>query len=187
MIMVVPLLNGEGHTLEKMVVEYEWTPPCCMECHVFGHTSQECPKTQSGKEVPKTQSDGFTTVQNRKNRGKNVDSDQPRHIEGIKLTKPKPKYVWSVKSSQPAAKSKTNTKDVNNMVKLRNKFTALQDKDEVFTLQDACESSSVKKNVGYSEQDAQSDSEVEEMASEYGSKVVTQKGESTPSEESPNV
>ncbi|GKB34518.1 hypothetical protein Tco_0879460 [Tanacetum coccineum] len=88
----------------------------------------------------------------------------------------KPKYAWSVKSSQPASKSKTNTKDVTNRVKLRNKFTVLQDKDKVFTIQDACESSSVKKNVVYSEQDAQSDSKVEEMASEYGSKVVTQKG-----------
>ncbi|GJY79275.1 hypothetical protein Tco_0485076 [Tanacetum coccineum] len=88
----------------------------------------------------------------------------------------KPKYAWSVKSSQPASKSKTNTKDVTNRVKLRNKFTVLQDKDKVFTIQDACESSSVKKNVVYSEQDAQSASKVEEMASEYGSKVVTQKG-----------
>nr|GEW93025.1 hypothetical protein [Tanacetum cinerariifolium] len=109
-----------------------------------GHTLEKM-------EVPETQSDGFTTVKNRKNKGKKVDSDQPRHIEGIKLTKPKPKYAWSVKSSQPASKSKTNTKDVTNG------------------------------NVGYSEHDAQSDSEVEEMALEYGSKAVTQKGTSNAS------
>ncbi|GKA54149.1 hypothetical protein Tco_0753098 [Tanacetum coccineum] len=42
--MVVLILNGEGHTMERMVVEYEWTPLCCSDCHVFRHNIHECPK-----------------------------------------------------------------------------------------------------------------------------------------------
>nr|GEV42415.1 putative reverse transcriptase domain-containing protein [Tanacetum cinerariifolium] len=56
-----------------------------MNAMFFCHTSQECPKTQSGKEIPEIQSDGFNRVKNRKNEGKKVDSDQPRHIEGNQI------------------------------------------------------------------------------------------------------
>nr|GFD15753.1 hypothetical protein [Tanacetum cinerariifolium] len=43
-VMAVPRLEGEGHTIETMKVEYEWKPPRCSDCLVFGHNNSECPK-----------------------------------------------------------------------------------------------------------------------------------------------
>ncbi|GKB80035.1 polypyrimidine tract-binding protein homolog 2 isoform X1 [Tanacetum coccineum] len=81
--MVVPILNGEGHTMERMVVEYEWTPPCYSDCHVFGHNTHECPKrvVEHVNEMIEAQTDGFTNVRNRKKKGKKVVTEQPHHIE----------------------------------------------------------------------------------------------------------
>nr|GEY60885.1 integrase, catalytic region, zinc finger, CCHC-type, peptidase aspartic, catalytic [Tanacetum cinerariifolium] len=42
--MAVPKLDEEGHTIEKMQVEYEGKPLQCLECCVFGHSVKECPK-----------------------------------------------------------------------------------------------------------------------------------------------
>nr|GEW43702.1 hypothetical protein [Tanacetum cinerariifolium] len=42
--MDVPLLTGEGHVKDKMVVEYDWTPSRCDDCKVFGHLTHDCPK-----------------------------------------------------------------------------------------------------------------------------------------------
>ncbi|GJY05069.1 hypothetical protein Tco_0371009 [Tanacetum coccineum] len=45
--MVVPKIVGEGHTIEHMRVEYEWKPPWCNECRVFGHESVTCLMTSN--------------------------------------------------------------------------------------------------------------------------------------------
>ncbi|PWA45854.1 zinc knuckle CX2CX4HX4C [Artemisia annua] len=63
----IPLLDGSGSTIEKIRVEYEWKPPRCDNCKIFGHTLSDCPKVvappvQSTKSV----NDGFMTVNNRK-------------------------------------------------------------------------------------------------------------------------
>nr|GEW64961.1 hypothetical protein [Tanacetum cinerariifolium] len=35
---------GEGYHIKIIRVEYEWTPPGCLSCKVFGHVLDECPK-----------------------------------------------------------------------------------------------------------------------------------------------
>ncbi|GJX72136.1 hypothetical protein Tco_0309307 [Tanacetum coccineum] len=96
--MAIPIVNGVGHTIETMKVEYEWKPSCCYECHVFGHALENCPKrvVESAKETNVENEDGFTTVKSRKRKGKRADTVQARNFEGIKLSKPKPNFVWSV-------------------------------------------------------------------------------------------
>nr|GEV51068.1 hypothetical protein [Tanacetum cinerariifolium] len=42
--LIVPRLEKEGHNIEQIRVEYEWKPPRCSDCLVFGHDSSECPK-----------------------------------------------------------------------------------------------------------------------------------------------
>nr|GFA66779.1 hypothetical protein [Tanacetum cinerariifolium] len=37
----IPLDDGSGHSLETIDVEYEWKPPHCGVCKVFGHSSRE--------------------------------------------------------------------------------------------------------------------------------------------------
>nr|GEU52192.1 hypothetical protein [Tanacetum cinerariifolium] len=91
--MVVPKIVGEGHTIEQMRVEYERKPPRCNKCLVFGHESVTYPKhvvepPANNTNVP---NDGFTTVQNRKKKGKQNEHKQQRNVEGVKLKQPQPK------------------------------------------------------------------------------------------------
>ncbi|GJX07011.1 reverse transcriptase domain-containing protein, partial [Tanacetum coccineum] len=134
--MVVPMLKGEGHTIERMRVEYEWKPPRCNECHMFGHGSESCPKcvVEPPVNTTATQKDGFSTVQNRKKKGKKNEFTQQRNDEGIKLKQPQPKYVWNMKKQ-------SNSKDEVNVIKLKNHFAALQNQDDVFTSNDIGEPS----------------------------------------------
>ena len=66
----IPLLDGSGSTIEKIRVEYEWKPPRCDNCKIFGHTLVDCLKVVAPPVQPtKPVNDGFTTVNN-KNKGK---------------------------------------------------------------------------------------------------------------------
>ncbi|GKD18767.1 RNA-directed DNA polymerase, eukaryota [Tanacetum coccineum] len=43
-IVVVPKFSGEEFTMSIIHVEYDWAPPRCPECKVFGHVLDDCPK-----------------------------------------------------------------------------------------------------------------------------------------------
>ncbi|GKB90549.1 hypothetical protein Tco_0962821 [Tanacetum coccineum] len=43
-IMAIPDVEGKGYTNAHIQVEYEWKPPLCCDCHVFGHNTDQCPK-----------------------------------------------------------------------------------------------------------------------------------------------
>ncbi|GJR41054.1 RNA-directed DNA polymerase, eukaryota, reverse transcriptase zinc-binding domain protein [Tanacetum coccineum] len=43
-IVVMPRITKEGHYICNVCVEYEWKPPRCASCKVFGHIHEECPK-----------------------------------------------------------------------------------------------------------------------------------------------
>ncbi|GJU68020.1 RNA-directed DNA polymerase, eukaryota, reverse transcriptase zinc-binding domain protein [Tanacetum coccineum] len=168
-----------------MNVEYEWKPQSCTECQVFGHVLDTCPKrvVEPVKDHSEDQTDGFTTVQNRKKKGKKVNSGQHRYIDGLKLNKPKPKYAWNVKQNQNINAGPKTTQDDAFIVKLKNHFTVLQDDDNVFNVQENGESSGGNDNLKdyrFSEPILQdSESKIEEMATHKGSKGEN-KGASTP-------
>ncbi|GJR40973.1 pol polyprotein [Tanacetum coccineum] len=42
-LMVVPNLKGNGYTKETIRIEYEWEPPRCSTCLIFGHSPIDCP------------------------------------------------------------------------------------------------------------------------------------------------
>ncbi|GJW90421.1 zinc knuckle CX2CX4HX4C containing protein, partial [Tanacetum coccineum] len=44
LVMAVPNLEGTGYTKETIRVEYEWKPPRCSMCLIFGHSLDDCPK-----------------------------------------------------------------------------------------------------------------------------------------------
>ncbi|GKB43048.1 RNA-directed DNA polymerase, eukaryota, reverse transcriptase zinc-binding domain protein [Tanacetum coccineum] len=78
-----------ARALIKLV--YEWKPPLCLECHVFGHSPEQCPKrvTQPMIATAEGNNDGFTTVLNRKKKGKAQASAPNKINEGVKMNKPK--------------------------------------------------------------------------------------------------
>lgn len=41
---VIPELDGAKYSKETVFVEYEWKPPRCAHCCIFGHETSECPK-----------------------------------------------------------------------------------------------------------------------------------------------
>ncbi|GKE69301.1 RNA-directed DNA polymerase, eukaryota, reverse transcriptase zinc-binding domain protein, partial [Tanacetum coccineum] len=43
-VVAMPKLSGEGFYMCTVRVEYEWKPPRCACCKVFGHILEECPK-----------------------------------------------------------------------------------------------------------------------------------------------
>ncbi|GJW97899.1 hypothetical protein Tco_0179707 [Tanacetum coccineum] len=42
--LAVPKFESEGYTTHTIRIEYEWTPPRCSTCKVFGRVLNECPK-----------------------------------------------------------------------------------------------------------------------------------------------
>nr|GEU41752.1 hypothetical protein [Tanacetum cinerariifolium] len=172
------LLNEEGHVKEKMIVDYDWKPPRCSECNVFGHDINDCPKriVEPAKEAT-DQTDGFTTVRTRKSKGKKVENETNKHIEGLKLSKPKPKYTWSVKSNQNKDKASKSVQHDSNGVTLKNNFIALQDDDTFDYNNDPNLYASTSKNVNEVE------SEVEEIDNEFNANDGNGKGASTPFDE----
>ncbi|GKD88515.1 hypothetical protein Tco_1364022, partial [Tanacetum coccineum] len=42
--MAIPEDEGDGHIKEVIRVEYEWKPPHCVDCKIFGHGPNLCPK-----------------------------------------------------------------------------------------------------------------------------------------------
>nr|GEU41384.1 hypothetical protein [Tanacetum cinerariifolium] len=43
-VVAMPKLTGEGFYTSTVRIEYEWKPPRCTCCKVFGHIQEECPK-----------------------------------------------------------------------------------------------------------------------------------------------
>ncbi|GJR31830.1 zf-CCHC domain-containing protein [Tanacetum coccineum] len=120
-VMAVPIEDGAGHTLERIKLEYEWKPPLCLECHVFGHDSNSCPKkaheavkpsSNSGLETK--QQDGFTTVTHKKKKTKNQANVQPKQFGGLKLNKPTSTMVWNKKATQPRRVEKGESPNAQN-------------------------------------------------------------------------
>lgn len=64
-----PCLNDIGGFMKDIVkVEYEWKPPRCNQCKVFGHTNGTCPP-----KVVQKDAEGFVEVKNHK--GKSIQKD----------------------------------------------------------------------------------------------------------------
>ncbi|GKE41491.1 cytokinin dehydrogenase 3-like protein [Tanacetum coccineum] len=52
-IVAMPKITREGHYTCNVRVEYEWKPPRCSSCEVFGHIHEECPKNTEYRPVLK--------------------------------------------------------------------------------------------------------------------------------------
>ncbi|GKA02914.1 zinc knuckle CX2CX4HX4C containing protein, partial [Tanacetum coccineum] len=99
----IPSLSRDGFIKETIRVEYEWRPPRCDICKIFGHVHDHCPKkvvsppivTTSNVVTPTVEktNDGFQTVGKKKKRkgkskstnggqftGPSVKQNQTRHL-----------------------------------------------------------------------------------------------------------
>nr|GEX71451.1 zinc finger, CCHC-type [Tanacetum cinerariifolium] len=62
--MGVPLIEDSGFYIETVSIEYEWKPPRCELCKIFGHVHDQCPKniTVTPPTAEKA-NDGFQTYE----------------------------------------------------------------------------------------------------------------------------
>ncbi|GJY70441.1 ribonuclease H-like domain, reverse transcriptase, RNA-dependent DNA polymerase [Tanacetum coccineum] len=75
-LVAVPKLEGNGYTCETVTGEYEWKPPRCSTCKIFGHMLDQCPHTVKEimpiKKVER-EMDGFQLVKDRNAGRKTTD------------------------------------------------------------------------------------------------------------------
>ncbi|XP_022019842.1 uncharacterized protein LOC110919899 [Helianthus annuus] len=79
----IPNVEDGGFLKSSINVEYEWTPPRCSTCNVFGHTLEDCPKVvkpkinQEPKGKNKLDEQGYQVI-GKKNLAKHVIKDKPK-------------------------------------------------------------------------------------------------------------
>ncbi|GJY56041.1 hypothetical protein Tco_0455156 [Tanacetum coccineum] len=135
--------------------EYEWKPPLCNECHVFGHVSEKYPKRVP--EIPKTveeiHDDGFIPIVNKKNKGKATGPKKPQQ-----------------NSSNQVLNNNGAKADQINVVELKNHFDQLRDQDDTISMASVGELSRGKVSLDESRvgdpTELDSESEVEEIEME---------------------
>ncbi|GKA88316.1 zinc knuckle CX2CX4HX4C containing protein [Tanacetum coccineum] len=110
---------------EEMVrVEYEWKPPCCEQCKIFGHVYDQCPKNATTIPTVDMNNDGFQTVVNKRKSGKTGSTNTSRSSVTVgKATwqpiKPKVRFEPKAHGNSPknvTPNVSTFAKDVPNIV-----------------------------------------------------------------------
>ncbi|GJS32607.1 uncharacterized protein Tco_0530989 [Tanacetum coccineum] len=153
-IMAMPVVNGTCHTKVSIRVEYEWKPPMCRECHVFGHSDahfSKRPKPSSDKGTVDVtdvvQQDGFTLVTKKKKKAKAMENN-PRQFKGVRINKAKTVLMWSKKAKQDdkstnddAIKAMANESAGTKGVVSTNQFSALENMEDPFDFNVVGESS----------------------------------------------
>ncbi|GJT39899.1 hypothetical protein Tco_0939764 [Tanacetum coccineum] len=106
-VMAITFQDRSGHFMETIDIEYEWRPPRCDTCKIFDHTDEQCPKKPKTTTPIQVKDDGFVEVARKHGKGKLVSN--PRHIDGIRLTKPIPNYFYRPISKSTNAQGETSS------------------------------------------------------------------------------
>ncbi|XP_071687999.1 uncharacterized protein [Rutidosis leptorrhynchoides] len=119
----IPNRLTNNTTIDEIRIEYEWKPPRCSCCKVFGHRDAQCPKAVpvDANTVVKI-NDGFIQVTN-KNIGKKNGA------AGIILNNAKSKFVYRPKNKNGADISKPSTTNAGRK-KVTNPFEVLNSCNE---------------------------------------------------------
>ncbi|GJV07232.1 zinc knuckle CX2CX4HX4C containing protein [Tanacetum coccineum] len=146
-------LSGDGFTNETIRVEYEWRPPRCDTCKIFGHVHDYCPKKVVSPPIVATSNvvtpnaektnDGFQTVSKKKKRKGKSKSTNGGQFTGPsvkhnvryepKVTTSAPKkgttYVGYTSQSTPMLKTTGNSSKKDNL-SMSNSFSDLNEEEE---------------------------------------------------------
>ncbi|GJU78463.1 zinc knuckle CX2CX4HX4C containing protein [Tanacetum coccineum] len=149
----IPSLFEDDFTKETIRVEYEWRPPRCDTCKIFGHVHDYCPKKVVSPPIVATSNvvtpnaektnDGFQTVgkkKKRKGKSKSTNGGQftgPSVKHNVryepKATTSAPKkgttYVGYTSQSTPMLKTTGNSSKKDNL-SMSNSFSALNEEEE---------------------------------------------------------
>ncbi|GJZ46106.1 zinc knuckle CX2CX4HX4C containing protein, partial [Tanacetum coccineum] len=136
LVAAIPFLKKNGYTRMIIGVEYEWTPPRCDLCKIFGHATTQCSKNATFP--PKVaqnrdQNDGFTKVKRKGSNPKKFDGvsiankfEYPPVVKPQKTNKASTSKVGTMEAN--SSRQPNNTKD--NEMKTTNAFEVLSELDE---------------------------------------------------------
>lgn len=71
-VVAIPKFESTGYNRCEIKVDYEWKPPRCSLCKVFGHTDANCQKKNKDPKEAKVNGEGFQQAKTKKNKGFNV-------------------------------------------------------------------------------------------------------------------
>ncbi|GJW51066.1 zinc knuckle CX2CX4HX4C containing protein [Tanacetum coccineum] len=149
----IPSLSEDDFTKETIRVEYEWRPPRCDTCKIFGHVHDYCPKKVVSPPIVATSNvvtpnaektnDGFQTVGKKKKRKGKSKSTNGGQFTGHSVkhnVRYEPKattsapmkgttYVGYTSQSTPILKTTDNSSKKDNL-SMSNSFSALNEEEE---------------------------------------------------------
>ncbi|GKC35484.1 zinc knuckle CX2CX4HX4C containing protein [Tanacetum coccineum] len=131
--MGVSLIEDEGFSIEMVRVEYEWKPPRCDLCKIFGHVNDQCPKKVTVTPNVEKTNDGFQMVANKKKNGKakSISSGKfgGQSVKQSSRVSSMPK-VQLLKAKVPPVSSRSPNVDKGGNIIVSNSYDALDDKSE---------------------------------------------------------
>ncbi|GKC33124.1 hypothetical protein Tco_1040418, partial [Tanacetum coccineum] len=149
----IPSLSGDGFTKETIRIEYEWRPPRCDICKIFGHVHDYCPNKVVSPPIVTTDNvvtptvektnDGFQTVgKNKKRKGKSKSTNggqftgpsvkqNVRYEPKATINAPMKGATYMGNTSQSSSMLKTtgNSPKKDNL-SMSNSFSALNDEED---------------------------------------------------------
>ncbi|GJS90844.1 hypothetical protein Tco_0773480 [Tanacetum coccineum] len=94
MVIAIPNLEDNGYTRETVTIEYEWKPPCCTQCKIFGHVIENCPH------IVEMDNEGFqTSTTNTKKKVNEVEKSSTNTQNKAVSSRNQGKYVVSTSNS----------------------------------------------------------------------------------------
>ncbi|XP_071705361.1 uncharacterized protein [Rutidosis leptorrhynchoides] len=124
----IPNPKGDTKTISIVKVEYEWKPPRCDNCKIFGHRDAQCPKSIPVPEANKTVDGGYQKVTKQ---SKSTVGGKQKTGDGFLVVKPKAKFVYRRKmnntNGEGVANKVAGTSGLKNTTTDENPFTALND------------------------------------------------------------
>nr|GEV56197.1 zinc knuckle CX2CX4HX4C [Tanacetum cinerariifolium] len=149
---MILLTFWDGFTKETICVEYEWRPPRCDICKIFGHVHDHCPKkvvsppivTTSNVVTPTIEktNDGFQMVGKKKRKGKSKSTNggqftgpsvkqNVRYEPKANTSAPKKGVTNVGNASQSASMLKmTGNSSKKDNLSMSNSFSALNDEEK---------------------------------------------------------
>nr|GEU74239.1 hypothetical protein [Tanacetum cinerariifolium] len=121
LVMAVPNIEGTRYTKETIRVEYEWKPPRCSMCLLFGHSLDDCPKAAPNR------------VENRMDKGKPKTQYRPKAKQSTARTCNSPKMAHPTGTNKASISGYNKESPINNgnVFSMSNSFEALNVDDPI--------------------------------------------------------
>ncbi|GJY69226.1 hypothetical protein Tco_0472208 [Tanacetum coccineum] len=169
--------ESAGHTLVKIAIEYEWKPPICLDCHVFGHTNDQCPKRFNNNKNLR-----YQPVKPKVNEPKQKQPGKEDRGKGIETQNPFDQLADQDENvcGTRIGESSSNGTKLKNLFEKLNDITTIVDPNS-----DTRKEDFIKKSDALDDQcNDETDSDVEDIYVENRPHMNNTKGASTPSENS---